>query len=100
MEHARATLAAFAVRCGQGGDPHTAAMLFGAAWPAGAAQRHRSGILDGYWTMHQTAVRGHLGDVGFDAAYAEGAELDLDEAVGLALTVEHPDLAVGTGRFG
>ena len=40
-----------------------------------------------------------LGDVMFDAAYADGAALSLDEAVAAALTVEHPDLAMDSDRF-
>ena len=40
-----------------------------------------------------------LGDAAFDAAYAEGAELTLEEAAAVALAVEHPDLAAGSIRF-
>ena len=38
-------------------------------------------------------------DLAFDAAYAEGARLGLEEAAAVALAVDHPDLAAGSGRF-
>jgi predicted ATPase/class 3 adenylate cyclase len=90
------TLNAMAVRCAAGGDPRTAAGLFGAA----QAARSRlavpsSGALGGYWRERQAAVRDVLGDEAFDRAYAEGGTLTLDDAVVVALAVEHPDL-VGT----
>ena len=82
------------------GDPLTAARLFGAA----QAARTRlglptSGAFGPYWREHQAATRVALGDVMFDAAYADGAALSLDEAVADALMVEHPDLAVDSARF-
>jgi hypothetical protein len=40
-----------------------------------------------------------IGDADFDRAYADGARLCLDDAVALALSVEHPDLAFGSERF-
>jgi hypothetical protein len=40
-----------------------------------------------------------MGDADFDAAYAAGAALALEEAVAVALTIEHPDLADGSVRF-
>jgi predicted ATPase/class 3 adenylate cyclase len=90
---------AFAVRCASGGDLATAARLFGAAQAARATLRHSSFVFDGYWAEHHTAVRAGLGDGAFDAAYAEGAGLSLEEATTLAFAVEHPDLAVGSARF-
>ncbi|MEN3309024.1 MAG: hypothetical protein V7603_5226 [Micromonosporaceae bacterium] len=96
---ASATLNAFAVRCALGGDPPTAARLFGAAQAAGSRLRYSSVIFDGYWAENQTWVRAEMGDTAFDAAYAQGATLSLEEAAALALAVEHPDLAVGSPRF-
>jgi hypothetical protein len=93
-----AAINAFAVRCAHGGDPLTAARLFGAAMAA-PAPRHASVIFDGYWTENHTSVRATLGDAAFDAAYAEGASLALEDATALALAVEHPDLVVGSTRF-
>ena len=51
--------------------------------------------LDGYVGR----VRAELGDAGFDAGYAEGVALTLDQAVATALAVEHPDLAADSLRF-
>jgi predicted ATPase/class 3 adenylate cyclase len=92
-------LTAFAVRCAMGGDREVAARLFGAAQAARSALGYSTGMYGAYWAGHQTALREDLGDVAFDAAYAHGGRLSLDEAVGLALAVEHPDLAVGSSRF-
>jgi predicted ATPase/class 3 adenylate cyclase len=92
-------LAAIAVRCALGGEPLLAARLFGAAQSARARLRVSTGFLGQYWAEHQTAVRGTLGDGDFDAAYAAGGALTLEEATALALSVEHPDLALHTGRF-
>jgi predicted ATPase/class 3 adenylate cyclase len=99
--HSRAceTLNAIAVRCGLGGDPRTAALLFGAAQAARARLRGSTGAYASYWAEQQSGVRASLGDAEFDAAYAAGGALGLEEAVALALTVEHPDLAVGSVRF-
>ena len=55
--------------------------------------------LAGYWSTWQTTVRAELGDTTFDVAYAEGSRLSLDDAVALALAVEHPDLAADSLRF-
>ncbi|MFI7021424.1 ATP-binding protein [Micromonospora sp. NPDC049900] len=99
--HGRAcdTLNAIAVRCLAGDEPLTAARLFGAAQATRAGLRSPTGIYDGYWNERQVALRRTLGDVAFDEAYGEGAELGLDEAVALALGVEHPDLAADSARF-
>lgn len=99
--HARAgeTLMAMAVRCAGGGDPVTAARLFGAAEAVRARLRFPAGGFAPYWADRQASLRAELGDAAFDAAYAAGGALTLDEAVALALTVEHPDLAVDSTRF-
>ncbi|MGW0501521.1 ATP-binding protein [Micromonospora sp. NPDC003241] len=99
--HGRAcdTLNAIAVRCLAGDTPLTAARLFGAAQATRAGLRSTTGIYDGYWNERQVALRRTLGDAAFDEAYGQGAELGLDEAVALALGVEHPDLAADSARF-
>ncbi|GGM31903.1 hypothetical protein GCM10011608_15610 [Micromonospora sonchi] len=99
--HGRAcdTLNAIAVRCAAGGEALTAARLFGAAQATRAGLRSASGIYDAYWAEQQTRLRRVLGDTAFDEAYGEGTELGLDEAVELALGVEHPDLAADSARF-
>ena len=66
---------------------------------AHAHLRCSTGAYGSYWSKQQTAVRAALGDADFDVAYAAGAELTLEEAVALALTIEHPDLAAGSVRF-
>ena len=93
------SLNAMAVRCAQGGDPTAAARLFGAAQATRLAQRGSGGLFAGYWAEEQAAARAVLGDGRFDAAYAEGAALTLEDAVAEALAVEHPDLAAGSSRF-
>lgn len=100
--HARAcaTLSAMAVRAGLGGDPVTAARLFGASQAARGRLRQVTDGYDPFWVDHRVRVRAALGDAAFDAAYADGGALSLDEAVALALAVEHPDLVFGgSGRF-
>jgi hypothetical protein len=99
--HSRAceTLKAIAVRCALGGDPLTAARLFGAAQAAAGRLRCSPGILGPYWVEQQAIVRAGLGDQAFDRAYADGAALTLAEAVETALAVEHPDLSAGSVRF-
>jgi predicted ATPase/class 3 adenylate cyclase len=99
--HSRAceTLNAIAVRCAAGGDPRTSGRLFGAAQAARARLRFSPGTFGPYWVEQQAAVRAALGDAAFDTAYTEGAALTLEEAVAMALTVEHPDLAAGSIRF-
>jgi tetratricopeptide (TPR) repeat protein len=102
------TVTAMAVRCAVGGDPVTAAVLFGAAeaapragWaPAVAAAGRGAGPFGAFWTQQQSAVRAVLGDAAFDAGYADGARLSLDQAAAIALAVEHPDLAADSTRFG
>ncbi|MEO3777046.1 adenylate/guanylate cyclase domain-containing protein [Micromonospora sp. B11E3] len=100
--HRRAcdTLNAVAVRCADGGDPCTAARLFGAAEATRASLRSMPGIYGPYWAEQQAELRGTLGDAAFDIAYGEGSELGLEEAAALALGVEHPDLGADSARFG
>jgi predicted ATPase/class 3 adenylate cyclase len=90
---------AIAVWCVLGGDPATAARLFGAAQAARSELRVARGPFEAYWAEQQAAARTALGDAAFDAAYAKGATLSLEEAVAEALAVEHPDLLVGSDRF-
>ena len=99
--HSRAceTLNAIAVRCTLGGDLESAARLFGAAEAARQRLRWSLGAFGAYWTEQQTAVRAAMGDADFDAAYAAGAVLGLEEAAAFALTIEHPDLVAGSVRF-
>ncbi|NJP31400.1 ATP-binding protein [Micromonospora thermarum] len=99
--HGRAcdTLHAIAVRCAAGGDPLTAARLFGAAQATRASLRCTPGIYGAYWAQRQAELRAVLGDTAFDDAYAVGAELSLEEAAAVALGVEHPDLAADSTRF-
>jgi hypothetical protein len=91
------TINAIATRCALGGDPAKAAELFGAAAAAGAAGR--AGPFGDFWAAQQGAVRADVGDAAFDASYAAGAGLGLDDAVAAALAVEHPDLAGDSTRF-
>jgi predicted ATPase/class 3 adenylate cyclase len=96
------TVNAMAVRCAIGGDPETAAVLFGAAEAnrtSGSGAR-RPGMFGGFWATQQAALRAAIGDAAFDAGYAGGARLSLDKAAAIALTVEHPDLAADSARFG
>jgi hypothetical protein len=74
-------------------------MLFGAAQAARVRLRCSPGAFGTYWSEQQTAVRVALGDAVFDAAFAVGAAMGLEEAVAMALTIEHPDLAAGSSRF-
>jgi predicted ATPase/class 3 adenylate cyclase len=99
--HSRAceSVNAVAVRCALGGDPVTAARLFGAAQAERARMRSSAGAFGPYWAEQQLLVRAAAGDSEFDRAYAEGTELRLEDAVSLALAVEHPDLALGSVRF-
>jgi hypothetical protein len=93
------TLNAIAARCAVGGDPLTATRLFGAAQALGSRLRVAPGLLGPYWREQQAASRVALGDQQFDTAYAAGAALSFDEAVAVALAVEHPDLALDSHRF-
>ena len=100
--HARAceTLNAMAVRCALGGDAadRGPAVRRGAGGPGEHAllARHLRRVLG---ASSRPRCAPALGDAAFDAAYGEGAELGLEEAAALALTVEHPDLAAGSTRF-
>jgi predicted ATPase len=94
---ARETIDAFGVRCALAGDHATAARLFGAAQSVGTGVGATG--LGGYWSTWQTNVRAELGDPEFDVAYAEGSRLSLDDAVAVALAIEHPDLAADSLRF-
>ena len=90
-------VAAIAVRCAMGGDVATAAVLFGGAEAARGARRTE--MFATFWAAQQQALRASLGDVGFDAAYADGVDLGFDRIVAMALAVEHPDLEDGAARF-
>jgi hypothetical protein len=99
LSRAGETLSAMAVRCALGGDPLTAARLFGAAQASRTRLRVSPGVLGPYWAEHQAAVRAALGDAVFDSAYAEGSALSIERAAAVALAVEHPDLVAGSERF-
>nr|WP_238547431.1 adenylate/guanylate cyclase domain-containing protein [Actinoplanes friuliensis] len=90
-------VAAIAVRCAIGGDPVTAAVLFGGVESARGARR--AGQFGGFWFAQQASLRRALGDAAFDAAYASGTEIGFGRAVATALAVEHPDLEHGSVRF-
>ncbi|WP_067508761.1 adenylate/guanylate cyclase domain-containing protein [Actinoplanes sp. TFC3] len=90
-------VAAIAVRCALGGDLQTAAVLFGGAESVRGARRATQ--FGGFWAGQQAALRRMLGDVAFDAAYAEGAGGGFMKAVAMALAVEHPDLEHPAARF-
>ena len=90
---------AIAVRCALGDDAETAARLFGAAQAARVLLRCSSGGFGTYWTEQQAVLRTAMGDTAFDAAYAAGGTLSLEESVAMALTIEHPDLVAGSIRF-
>ena len=98
--HACETLHAFAVCCALGGEPVLAARLFGAAQANRSRLRVGALLVESYWAIQEKELRERLGDGEFDAAYAEGAALDLATAIPLALAVSHPDLAAGSSRFG
>jgi hypothetical protein len=99
--HSRAceSINAIAVRCALGGDPLTAAKLFGSTQAARTRLRIAAGVFGAYWSEQQLAVRAAVGDAAFDAAYAAGAGLGLEETAAVALAVEHPDLVDGSNRF-
>jgi predicted ATPase/class 3 adenylate cyclase len=90
-------VAAIAVRCAQGGDPATAAVLFGGAESAPGARR--TVLFGRFWSAQQRSLRASFGDAAFDAAYADGVGLGFDRIMALALRVEHPDLADGAVRL-
>jgi hypothetical protein len=93
------TINGFAVRCALGDDKITAARLYGGAQAARALLPDVARIYGSYWAQQQTTLRAALGDAAFDAAYAEGAALTLEEAAKVALAVKHPDLEAGSERF-
>jgi hypothetical protein len=90
-------VAAIAVRCAQGGDPVTAAVLFGGAEAARGARRTE--MFGRFWSAQQRSLRTSFGDAAFDVAYADGVALGFDRIVAMALAVEHPDLADGAARL-
>ena len=90
-------VAAIAVRCAMGGDPVTAAVLFGGS--EGVRGARRTAVVGGFWAEQQAGVRAEIGDAAFDAAYAEGADQGFGRIVMTALAVEHPDLELGSARF-
>ena len=82
-------LNAMAVRCALGGDPVTAARLFGAVHANRPRQPAGLGDVFGdYWAAQEAAVRGTLGETGYDAAYVDGSGLSLADAVAVALAVD------------
>jgi len=90
-------VAAIAVRCAMGGDPATAAVLFGGAEAARGARRTE--MFGRFWSARQLSLRSSLGDAAFDVAYADGVGLGFDRIVAMALAVQHPDLEDGATRF-
>jgi predicted ATPase/class 3 adenylate cyclase len=88
--HSRAceSLRAMAVRCALGGDPRTAARLFGAVHANQSRLRSQLGGFGDYWAEQEAAVRTALGDAAFDAAYADGSTLSLAKAAAVALAVD------------
>ena len=99
--HGRAckALAAMAVRCAMGGDPATAARLFGAADANRSRLRCPPGFFASYWSQWQNTARAALGDERFDSVYAAGSQLSLEDAAAVALAVEHPDFPSGQERL-
>ena len=93
------TVNALAARCALGGDPITAARLFGAAQAAQVWLRGSNPLFASFWIDKQSQLREILGDRTFDDVYAQGAALTLEQAVAVALSVDHPDLADGSERF-
>jgi hypothetical protein len=79
--------------------PDHAARLFGAAQTAQAQLRGANLLWTPFWQEQQTRIRAALGDRAFDDAYGQGTALSLDEAVAVALSIDHPDLAAGSDRF-
>jgi hypothetical protein len=93
------SLNALAARCALGGDQVTAARLFGAAQAAQVRLRGANMLWAPFWLEQQRRIRAALGDCQFDDVYAQGAALTLDDAVAVALSIDHPDLAIGSDRF-
>jgi hypothetical protein len=73
--------------------------LYGAAGAARSRLRGANVLWAPYWVEQQARIRAALGDRLFDEVYGQGAGLTLDEAVAAALSIDHPDLAAGSGRF-
>jgi hypothetical protein len=92
-------LNALAARCALGGEQAIAAQLFGAAQSAQQQLRGANALFVPFWTEQQSRIRERLGDADFDEMYARGSALTLDEAVTVALSVDHPDMAAGSERF-
>jgi predicted ATPase/class 3 adenylate cyclase len=88
--HTRAgeSLRAMAVRCALGGDPLTAARLFGAVHANQSRLRGYPGGFAAYWAEQQAAVRAALGDARFDEAYVDGSTLTLAKAAAIAFAVD------------
>ncbi len=93
------SLNALAARCALGGDQVTAARLFGAAQTAQLRLRGANTLWSPFWLEQQSRIRAALGDRTFDDVYGQGTALTLDEAVAVALSIDHPDLAAGSDRF-
>jgi len=89
------TINAIAVRCVLDGDHPTAAQLFGATQAARSNLRLPASPFSAFWANHQAVAHTCLDEQTFDAAYADGAALTLEEAARLALRAEHPDLLIG-----
>ncbi len=92
-------LNALAARCAFGGDQTTAVRLFGAAGAAQVRLRVGNTMWAPFWTEQQSRLRAAIGDAAFDEVYGHGAALTLDEAVAVALSIDHPDMAAGSARF-
>lgn len=93
------SLNALAARCALGGDQITAARLFGASQAAQVRLRGANALWTPFWQEQQSRIRAALGDQTFDDVYGQGAALTLDEAVAVALSIDHPDLAADSERF-
>jgi hypothetical protein len=80
-----------AYEAGRAGDPHTGALLVGAAEAARAAAGAIRQPDETAWIEATTAgLRTELGLEAFEAALAAGAGLPLETAVERALTVSSP----------
>lgn len=93
------SLNALAARCALGGDQATAARLFGAAQAAQVRLRGATALFMPFWAEQRSHLRAALGDKNFDDMYMRGSALTLDEAVTVALSIDHPDMAIGSERF-
>ncbi|HEY1487320.1 MAG TPA: hypothetical protein VGF84_14540, partial [Micromonosporaceae bacterium] len=72
---------------------------FGAAQAAQVWLRGANILFAPFWVEQQARIRERLEDRVFDDVYAQGAALTLDQAVAVALSVDHPDLLDGSKRF-